>query len=244
MDFRDVRLAKKLGNDFFKSHDELSEVQKKFKNFKAENLTRVFETKGLEDSEEAILGFNKEIRAFWVSAFYFKASYYINSGICNGIAAEKVDASLSKSIANKLLLDNSIEDVLTLVSCLDHYEVLSESYLVKHLETLGSAGFDLLEAHLQELGIEEITTQVLKEYLSTEVTTSIQTQIILHYYKLIEQAWEYAKKTSLGPFSDEDLLKYKIVVSQAFAKRGSEKTEKASDEILNFIQASFNPIPA
>lgn len=243
MNLKDVRLAKKLGNDFFEFYDELSESQKRFKKFKAENLTRVFKTKNLEDSEEGVATFNKEIRAFWVSAFFFKASYYANSGICNGIANQKVDTSLSKSISNKLTLDNAIEDVLTLVSCLDHYEVLSEFYFAKHLDTLGSRGFELLHAYLAENGIEEITTQVLKVYLEANVTDSLQAQIILHFDKLIDQAWDYAKQKSLGPFSDEDLLKYKLVLTQAFAKRASETTEKASQEILDFIQASFNPFP-
>jgi hypothetical protein len=176
-----------------------------------------------------------------VSVFYFKSSYYINSGICNSIAEEKLDTSFSKSVANKFVLDNSIEDVLTLVSCLNHYEILSEFYFVQHLDTLGKSGFELFQAHLGEKGIEEITTQVLKNYLSTEVTVSLQAQIILHYSKLIEQAWEYAKQNSLGPFIDEDLLKYQLIMSQTFAKRASETTEKAGDEIIDFIKASFNP---
>ena len=32
-------------------------------------------------------------------------------------------------------------------------------------------------------------------------------------------------------------------MTQAFAKRASETTEKASQEILDFIQAGFNPFP-
>jgi hypothetical protein len=32
-------------------------------------------------------------------------------------------------------------------------------------------------------------------------------------------------------------------MTQVFAKRASETTEKASQEILDFIQASFNPFP-
>jgi hypothetical protein len=243
MNLRDVRLAKKLGNNFFKFFDELSESQKKFKNFKSENLTRVFESRDMEDSEEAVSVFNKEIRAFWVSVFYFKSSYYINSGIFNSIATEKLDTSLSKYIANKFVLDNSIEDVLTLVSCLNHYEILSELYFAKHLESLGKSGFESLQAHLEESGIEEITTQVLKNYLSNEVTVSLQAQIILHFCKLIDQAWEYAKQNSPGPFTDEDLLKYKLVMTQAFAKKASETTEKAGQEILDFIQAGFDPFP-
>lgn len=243
MNLRDIHLAKKLGNNFFKFYDEMSESQKKFKKFKAENLIKVLASKDIEDSDEAALAFNREVRAFWASVFYFKSSYYINSEICNSIAAEKLDISVSKSMANKFVLDNSVEDVLTIVSCLNHYEVLSEFYFAQHLDTLGKSGFELLQVHLEERGIEEITSQVLKEYLSTEVTASLQAQIILHYYKLIEQAWEYAKQNSLGPFRDEDLLKYQLVISQAFAKRASETTEKAGDEVLDVIKASFNPFP-
>jgi hypothetical protein len=242
MNLRDIRTAKKLGSNFFKFYDELSESQTKFKKFKAENLIKVFASDGLEDTEEAVLAFNREVRAFWVSVFYFKSSYYINSGICNSIATEKLDTSFSKSIANKFVLDNSIEDVLTVVSCLNHYEILSEFYFVQHLDTLGKSGFELFQAHLGEKGIEEITTQVFKDYLSTEVTVSLQAQIILHYFKLIEQAWEYAKQNSLGPFIDEDLLKYQLVMSQAFAKRASETTEKPSEEIMDVIKAGFNPV--
>ena len=69
MNLRDVRLAKKLGNDFFKFLDELSKSQEKFKDFKRENLTRVSESREIEDPEEAVSIFNKEIRAFWVSVF-------------------------------------------------------------------------------------------------------------------------------------------------------------------------------
>jgi hypothetical protein len=241
MNLRDVRLAKKLGNNFFKFSDELLDLQKKFKNFKEENFVRVVETLGMDDSEEAISAFNREVRAFWVSLFYFKASYYINSVICNEIAKEKVDASQSESIARTLVRDNSLEDTLTIFSCLTHYDVLSEFYFAQHLDTLGQSGFDLLQAHLEESGIDEITTQVLKIYLGTEVTVSLQTQIGLHYSKLIEQAWEYAKKTSPGPFRDEDLLKYKLVISQIFAKKSIETSEKPSQEIRDIITASFNP---
>jgi hypothetical protein len=243
MNLRDVRLAKKLGNDFFKFLDELSKSQEKFKDFKRENLTRVSESREIEDPEEAVSIFNKEIRAFWVSVFYFKSSYYINSRICNSIATEKLDTSLSEAIANKFLLDDSIEDVLTLFTCLSHFEILSELYFAQHMDNLDHSGFKSLQSRLEESGIEEITTQVLKNCLSTEVTDSIQAQTILHFCKLIDQAWEHAKQNSLGPITDEDLLKYKLVMTQVFAKRASETTEKASQEILDFIQASFNPFP-
>ncbi|MEN9304787.1 MAG: hypothetical protein RLY76_55 [Actinomycetota bacterium] len=244
MNLKDIRLAKKLGNKFFEFSDELIETQKKFRNFKQVNLIRVRETQEIEDIEEAISVFNKEIRAFWVNVFCFKSSYNVNSGICKIIAIEKIGSPKAESIASKLAIDNSIEDVLTLVSCLTHYEILSEFYFSQHLDKLGEAEYNLFADYLLQNRIEEITTPVLKTYLGTKVAESLQTQIVLHFYQLIEQAWEYAKKNSLGPFSDEDFLKYTRILTQVLTKRSIETSDEHSQDILDFIKASFNPISA
>ena len=242
MNLKDVRLAKKLGNDFFEFQDELKKEQKKFKDFKIGSMNRILELKNIEKLEEAIPAFNKEIFFFWVNVFRFKSHYYVNSGICNAIAAEKLEKSVVESISLKLEIDNSVEDVLTLVSCLSHYEVLTEFYYAIHLNSLGPKVLSSLKSYADERNIQEITTQVMRDYLGAEVVTLLNTKAIAHFYELTEQSWRYASKDSVGPFRDEDFLKYNLVLAQALVKRGNENSEKYSQELLDFIKGSFNPV--
>jgi len=243
MNLRDVRLAKKLGNDFFEFQDELKEEQKKFRDFKDESTSRILKIKEIGQLDKAVTDFNKEILSFWINTFRFKSYYYVTSGICNSIATEKLEASVAKSISLKLAIDNSIEDVLTLVSCLSHYEVLFELYCAIHLNSLGPNVMKKVKAYGDEKNIQDIDLRLIKSYLGAEVVSSLNVKAITQLYGLTEQAWQFATKNSIGPYKDEDFVKYNLVLAQALVKRGNETSEEYSQDLSDFIKESFNPVP-
>ena len=139
MNIRDVRLGKKLGPKFFESLDALSQGRAEFTNFKKSTAIRILETLDNEDSEKGLSQYNSEIASFWFRAFRYKFEYYVNSVICNSIASEKLDEIAAYQIAHKILKDDSLEDIKSLISSILHYEILAEYYYASHMDSWASA---------------------------------------------------------------------------------------------------------
>ena len=241
MNLKDIRLAKKLGPKFFDFLDALSKEQEVFTDLKISIAKRIEEASENEDSEKGISQFNSEVISFWYYAFRFKFAYYVNSVICNNIATEKLDKVTANQIALKILNDNSLEDGKSVCVSIRHYEILAEFYYASYLNSLGQEGFDELSRYMKAKNIDEIDTHILKEYLAADVVTSINTNIFLHYLRLFEKSFQvFSKETGLK-ISDEDLLKYQVVFTQSFVKRGSESSKTCSREIYKFVMESFIP---
>ncbi len=216
MKIKDMKLGRKLGDEFLNLYPELEKNESKFKAFKSNFNNKIPELLDFEDTDQGIKTVNAAIELHWEQALYFKASTVVISNLMNAILVEKINVrdkselEFKKTIESGLFQKSQIADFSIMLECFTHYTLLEHYYYLTWFSGLSEVQLDSFNSLLEKSNIDEddISTLIVKQFASPSQRLEIANVILEHYQLLFKNSVKIFYKSSLFTKIDSSLSRY------------------------------------
>lgn len=248
MKIKDMKLGRKLGDEFFSLYSELEKSETKFKTFKSSFNDKIPELLDFEDTEQGIKTVNAAIELYWEQALYFKASTVVVSNLVNAILVEKIndrdgsELDFKKSIEIGLLQKSQITDFSIMLDSFTHYTLLENYYYLTWFSGLSEVQMDSFNLRLAELGIDddEITTLLVKQFASPSQRLEIAKVILEHYQLLFKSSVKIFNKSSLFTKIDSSISRYKDWINTLVIESGQSLQDSIEPNLVETLKRITN----
>ena len=210
MKIKDIKLGRKLGDDFLDLIPKLKKAENNFDKFKSNFNEHITDLLDFEDTERGVAQLNTAIQLYWDNALSYKASVEIISNLMRAILVEKLNVhdksemEFKNSVESWLLHKSSFTDYSIMLQCVHHYTQLEGYYYLAWFADLSPSEMDIFNTHCAQLNIneDEITTLEVKRFAKPNQRVKIAQVMLEHYLSLFNRSVESFKKNS--PYTKMD----------------------------------------
>ena len=248
MKIKDMKLGRKLGDEFLSLYPELEKSENKFEIFKSNFNDKIPELLDFEDADQGIKTVNAAIELYWEQALYYKSSTVVVSNMMNAILAGKInnrdksELEFKKTIESGLFQKSQMADFSIMLDCFTHYTLLESYYYLTWFAGLSEVEMDAFNSLLKKLNIDEdeITTLVVKEFASPSQRLEIAKVILEHYQLLFKNSVKIFIESSLFTKIDASLSRYEDWINVLVIESGQSLQDSIEPNLVETLKKITN----
>jgi len=245
---KDMKLGRKLGDEFLSLYSEFEKSENKFKNFKSNFNDKIPELLDFDDTEQGIKTVNAAIELYWEQALYFKASNVVVSNLMSAILVEKIndrdvsELDFKKSVESGLLQKSQITDFSIMLDSYTHYTLLENYYYLTWFSELSEVQMASFNSFLAQLNIDEdeITTLIVKQFATPSQRLEIAKVISEHYQLLFKNSVKIFTKSSLFTKIDSSISRYKDWINVVVIESGKSLQDSIEPTLVETLKRITN----
>jgi len=248
MKIKDMKLGRKLGDEFLSLYPELEKTENKFKNFKSNFNDKIPELLNFDDIDQGIKTVNAAIELYWEQALYFKASTVLVSNLMNAILLEKInikdksELEFKQTIESGLFQKSQIADFSIMLESFTHYTLLENYYYLTWFSELSEVQMESFNSLLKEMNVDEddITTLIVKQFASPSQRLEIAKVVLEHYQLLFKNSVKIFRNSSLFTKIDSSLSRYEDWINIVVIESGQSLQDSIEPNLVEMLKRITN----
>jgi hypothetical protein len=248
MKIKDMKLGRKLGDEFLNLYPELEKTENKFKNFKSNFNDKIPELLNFDDIDQGIKTVNAAIELYWEQALYFKASTVLVSNLMNAILLEKInikdksELEFKQTIESGLFQKSQIADFSIMLESFTHYTLLENYYYLTWFSELSEVQMESFNSLLKEMNVDEddITTLIVKQFASPSQRLEIAKVVLEHYQLLFKNSVKIFRNSSLFTKIDSSLSRYEDWINIVVIESGQSLQDSIEPNLVEMLKRITN----
>jgi hypothetical protein len=248
MKIKDMKLGRKLGDEFLSLYPELEKTENKFKNFKSNFNDKIPELLNFDDIDQGIKTVNAAIELYWEQALYFKASTVLVSNLMNAILLEKInikdksELEFKQTIESGLFQKSQIADFSIMLESFTHYTLLENYYYLTWFSELSEVQMESFNSLLKEMNVDEddITTLIVKQFASPSQRLEIAKVVLEHYQLLFKNSVKIFRNSSLFTKIDSSLSRYEDWINIVVIESGQSLQDSIEPNLVEMLKGITN----
>jgi len=248
MKIKDMKLGRKLGDEFLSLYPELEKTENKFKNFKSNFNEKIPELLNFDDIDQGIKTVNAAIELYWEQALHFKARMVLVSNLMNAILLEKInnqdksELEFKKTIESGLFQKSQITDFSIMLECFTHYTLLENYYYLTWFSRLPEVQMESFNLLLKQMNVDEddITTLMVKQFASPSQRLEIAKVILEHYQLLFKNSVKIYRSSSIFTKIDSSLSRYEDWINTVVIESGQSLQVSIEPNLVEMLRRITN----
>jgi hypothetical protein len=244
MKIKDIKLGRKLGDNFLNLIPELKNAENNFNKFQSNFSERITDLLDFEDTTKGIAQLNTAVQLYWDNALAYKASIEIISNLMRAFLVEKLDVhdesemEFKNSVESWLLHKSSFADFSIMLECVHQYTQLEGYYYLAWFADLSPHEMDIFNSHRAQLNIEEdeITMLEVKTFAKPSQRVEIAQVMLEHYLSLFNRSVESFKKNSLFTKIDSSLFGFEEWIKVLVIESGKSLQLSIEPKLLETLK--------